>query len=158
MEYGTEQYQTFAKSCKSRSTSHVNESSSLKRPIQYTGWGTKTGTFFVPHLRNPKSSLRRAPAGGRPEQNSVAAEIQPIHQPNRQPSVGMLPDDIALAVAVEIPDSNRAESGTGTENDCPAADTQSIHQPDGGAAIRVLPQNVALAVAVEIANLLDAPS
>jgi hypothetical protein len=50
MEYRTEQYQTLAKTCKSKSTSHVNESLSVKRPSQYTGWGTKTGTFFVPHM------------------------------------------------------------------------------------------------------------
>ena len=83
-----------------------------------------------------------------------------VHQPDRSRAVVALPQNVGVAVAVELaarldlPIRPRIERTGGTEGQHITA----VHQPDRGGAIAVLPQNVGLAVAVEVAARLDLPA
>src|SRR5438874_2074577 len=74
-----------------------------------------------------------------------------IHQPHGRPAIIVLPKNVGLAVAVEVPRAlhvpSRARIGTKHSS---AQQRSSIHEPDRNTAIIVLPQDVCLAVAVEI--------
>jgi hypothetical protein len=45
------------------------------------------------------------------------------------------PDDVALAIAVEITHLLHAPAEAGTENDGAAAEAQPVHEPDGSAVV-----------------------
>src|SRR6185295_15232483 len=82
-----------------------------------------------------------------------------VHEPDGHGAVEVAPQDVALAVAVEV---------TGCD-DLPVvvaararrvrfADLRpTVHEPDGHGAVEVAPQDVALAVAVEVTRCEDLP-
>ena len=86
--------------------------------------------------------------------------FMPSISPDRRRAVVVLPQDVGLAVAVEVagaldvPARPRIERADGTDADRVGA----VHQPDRGRAVVVLPQDVGLAVAVEVAGALDRAS
>ena len=80
-------------------------------------------------------------------------EIGTVHQPDRGRAVVGLPQDVRLAVAVEIggcdhvPGRPWIEAHIGSRED-----VRAVHQPHRRCAIGILPKNVGLAVTVEIAG------
>src|SRR5258705_469730 len=79
-----------------------------------------------------------------------------VHQPDRGLTAVVLPQDIGLAVAVEILCALYMPCGAEIGADIGAAQEPcSIHQPDCGLTAVVLQQDVGLAVAVEISGAPD---
>ena len=81
--------------------------------------------------------------------------VDAIHQPHRRRAVVVLPQDVGLAVTVEVGRGlRRARSAPGWRAPAPVDSTfDAIHQPHGRRAVVVLPEDVGLAVAVEVARL-----
>ena len=78
---------------------------------------------------------------------------RPVHQPHRGLTVVVLPQNVALDVAVEVAAPCTCQLGPGLARPRPRRSGCPVHQPDGGLAVVVLPQDVALAVAVEVAGV-----
>src|SRR5258706_384758 len=81
-----------------------------------------------------------------------------VHLPDHGLTAVALPQDVGLAVAIEILRAldvpRRSEIGT----DIGVADErQPVHRPDSGLAAVVLPEDIGLAVAVEIPGAFDMP-
>ena len=69
-------------------------------------------------------------------------------------AVVVLPEDVGLAVAVEVAGAVRHASSAPdwtADHWRPATRVSAVHQPDRRRAVVVLPQDVGLAVAVEVA-------
>jgi hypothetical protein len=83
---------------------------------------------------------------------------QSVHEPDRGIAAGVAPENVALAVAVEVtgfPD--RPIGGHCAEQPGRRQDRQAVHEPDRGIAAGVAPENVGLAVAIEVAGSHDRP-
>ena len=86
----------------------------------------------------------------------TATALRAVHQPDRRRAVAALPQDVGLAVAVEVagaldlPARPRIERAGGTDSHR----VDAVHQPDRRRAVAALPQDVGLAVAVEVAGAL----
>src|SRR5207245_9378970 len=95
----------------------------------------------------PPAPLRRAPHIG------AADETCAVHQPGRGRAVVVLPENVGLAVGIEIARADRVPGRTRIETGVrPKAYARAIHLPDRGRAVGVLPQDAAMAVAVEVAQ------
>src|SRR6185312_7194737 len=83
----------------------------------------------------------------------AADDAGPVHFPDHGlPVARVLPENVGVAVAIEVagPDRGPARPGIG---DGPAADDAGpVHLPDRHLPICVLPQDVGMAVAVEVAG------
>src|SRR5207244_847200 len=87
-----------------------------------------------------------------------ADDIGSVHQPDAGRPVIVLPQDVGLAVAVEIARAFDVPGGAGIGADIDGRGGRGpVHQPDAGLTVVVLPKDVGLAVAVEIAGALDMP-
>src|SRR5687768_2997405 len=65
----------------------------------------------------------------------------------------MLPHEIRMAVAVEIPDPLDSPFGVATvDGSCITGIHEAVHPPDGDRPIRMLPQEIGLTVAGEIGS------
>src|ERR1700724_1652659 len=74
-----------------------------------------------------------------------------VHQPNRGLAVGVLPQNVGVAVAVEVTDAGDAPARSRVRSNQRLAERGgAVHQPDCRLAIGVLPQDVGIAVAVEV--------
>src|SRR6185436_7544469 len=90
-----------------------------------------------------------------------------VHQPDRRRAVHVLPQDVGLAIAVEVPGAldvpgwpriERTDEigwGTGRPDILSGQTRVPIHQPNRRRAIVALPQDVRLAVTVEVGGTLD---
>jgi hypothetical protein len=55
----------------------------------------------------------------RRQQHSTSAEVEPVHEPDRAASIGMLPEDVALAVTVKVAALTDAPAVPGPSNPAP---------------------------------------
>src|SRR5207302_467099 len=88
----------------------------------------------------------------------IAQERQSVHQPNRSLTGRIaLPQDVGLAIAVEIADALDMPFITHAAWSAEADPGRSVHQPDRGLTAVVLKKDVGFAVAVEIPGALGVP-
>src|SRR5208282_251155 len=84
-----------------------------------------------------------------------------IHLPDRHVAGRVVPENVGLAVAVEVAGADDRPAGGGRHGgDVRGGGVQdrgAVHQPDRHIAGRVAPENVAHAVAVEVAGADDRP-
>ena len=83
-----------------------------------------------------------------------ADDVGPVHLPDRDLPVRVLPQDVGMAVAVEVAraDLVPARPGVGGEDLASASDLAGrVHLPDGDLAVVVVPLDVGEAVGVEVA-------
>ena len=81
-----------------------------------------------------------------------------VHEPDRDVAAGVAPENVGLAVAVEVAGADDWPRWSGTLPRPPADDDcRAVHQPDRHVAAGVAPENVAVAVAVEVAGSGDGP-
>ena len=87
------------------------------------------------------------------------ADLAADHLPNGDRAIVVLPQNVGLAVAVEVASIRRHASGARVCADhSRLAQLVAIHIPDRHRAIGVLQQDVTLAVLVEIARAVDVPA
>src|SRR6185437_14075151 len=79
---------------------------------------------------------------------------RPVHFPDRRLAARVLPQDVGMAVAVEVAGSDRVPAWPRNGAHRPAADDVApVHLPDRDlAGASVLPQDVRMAVAIEVAG------
>src|SRR5215467_15458757 len=92
------------------------------------------------------------PDGGDISDPRRLCDLRAVHEPDRHIAAGVMPENVALAVAVEIArlddrPSCRCRAETDGQHEL-----RTVHQPHGNIAARVTPQDVALAVTVEVAG------
>ena len=81
----------------------------------------------------------------------------PVHQPDRKVAAAVLPEDVAVAIPVEV---RRRDDRPGDRDVAEALrrrDLAAGEKPDRGVAARVAPQKIGVAVAVEVALPDDRP-
>src|SRR5258706_8535357 len=82
--------------------------------------------------------------------------LRAIHEPDRHIAAGVAPQNVTLAVAVEVSSLNDRPHG-GYVSDPRILRLRAVHEPDRHIAAGVAPQNVALAVPVEVPGSDDRP-
>src|SRR5947207_11067196 len=91
---------------------------------------------------------------GRPriERDAAAGDqARAIHEPLGDGAVFILPENVGLAVAVEIARTDLVPVRSRIAADArPRDETGAVGQPDRRRAVGVLPQDIAVAIAVEI--------
>src|SRR5262249_10828720 len=94
--------------------------------------------------------------------DELGADAVIAHQPHGGLAAALaLPDDIRVAIAVEIADALDLPVGAGIEPPDAAFERRlrrRAHQPQRGLPVVVLPDHVGDAVAVEVASALDVPA
>src|SRR5262245_16236907 len=105
----------------------------------------------------PLTWLLDLPFGAGPAQHRRADDTRAIHEPDRHGAVSVPPEDVGLAVPVDIfhaldgpVDGDSADHGR-------AGNGGAVHEPDRHGAVSVPPENVRLAVTVEVTHGLDGP-
>src|SRR5262249_61261562 len=92
--------------------------------------------------------------GQRPGSN----EREAVHLPDSRRAVGVLPDDVGFAVAVEVARPDRTPGRAGIADSARGEEREAVHLPDTRESVGILPKNVRLAVAVEVAGADRVPS
>src|SRR6266436_4002174 len=77
-------------------------------------------------------------------------DLSAVHEPDRYVAAGVIPEKVALTIAVEVAGFGDRPAGRGEADTSSQGDLRAIHQPDSHVAAGVAPKNVALAVAVEV--------
>src|ERR1700722_17615303 len=89
----------------------------------------------------------------------AADHLGSIHLPDRSLSVRVLPQDVRVAIVIEIAGSNRAPACARIGADGPAADdAAAVGFPDGCLPVRVLQKDVRQTIGVEIASIEGVPA
>ena len=85
--------------------------------------------------------------------------LRAVHVPFGDETSGLLPEDVVLAVVVEIAGALDLPVRTGVErtNSADKRGVGPVHQPHRGLAVGVLPDQIVLAITVEVADALDLP-
>ena len=81
-----------------------------------------------------------------------------VHQPDHGRAIIVLPENVGVAIAVEVADAHGVPARSRVRQSPGSNDAGAVHQPDHRCAVTVLPENVGLAVAVEVAGPRDAAS
>src|SRR6266478_4216821 len=84
-------------------------------------------------------------------------DLRAVHQPDRHIAAGVMPENVAHAIAVEVPGSDDRPGGRYTSDPHDLRYLRAVHQTDRNIAADVAPENVALAVAVEVPGSDDRP-
>ena len=94
--------------------------------------------------------------GRRPADDATGFDVKTVHLPHEAGAViGILQEDVALAIPIEIAGSHRmpAVGGRRPADDAAVLDLLAIHFPgEAHAIVAILEEDVALAVAIEIAR------
>src|SRR6185312_14212534 len=85
---------------------------------------------------------------------------RPVHFPDRRLAARVLPQDVGMAVTVEVAGSDRVPAWAWNGAHHPAADqVQPVHFPDHDlACARVLEEDVRVAVSIEVAGFDGVPA
>src|SRR5437660_754275 len=102
-------------------------------------------------------ALDRPDAGWRVSDPGSLFDLRPVHEPDRYIAAGVMPEKVALAVAVEVAGFSDRPHGGDVSEGRSLSDLRAVHQPDGYIAAVIMPQNVALAIAVEVLGADDGP-
>src|SRR6266436_5907318 len=94
---------------------------------------------------------------GRWASNPGRRDLRAVHEPDPHIAAGVLQENVALAVAVEVAGLGDRPAG-GHSSHPGRRRLGAIHEPDPHVAAGVLPENVALAVAVEVPGSGDRPT
>src|SRR5712691_9394264 len=97
------------------------------------------------------------PHGGYVSNPRRLRDLGAVDEPDRHVAAGVAPQNVAVAVAVEVPGAGDRPGGRYVSDPHHLGDLRAVHQPDGHVAGRVAPQNVALAIAVEVPGAGDRP-
>src|SRR6266436_5655937 len=74
-------------------------------------------------------------------------DLSAVHEPDRYVAAGVIPEKVALTIAVEVPGADsRPDGGVGPSDRQRLRDLGAVHEPDSHVAVGVAPKNVALAV------------
>ena len=107
-------------------------------------------------LKSPVA--RDVPARSRVRQTPASNEAGAVHQPDRGRAVAVLPENVGLAVAVEVAGPRDVPARSRVRQSPASNEAGAVHQPDRELrAVIGLPENVGLAVAVEVASPRDVP-
>ena len=104
------------------------------------------------------ADIRDVPTLGSPTRRGVAEEACAVHLPHHNLAVRVVvPDNIGLAVAVEIPGTRKMEAVAHVCEGRAIGDLAAVHLPhrDLGAFLQ---QQIGLAVAIEVGCVLDGPA
>ena len=99
--------------------------------------------------------------GTSPANEATANDIWPIHLPKSQAAVGVLPQEIALVIAIEIADAREVPVRRHYRDaviDEPASDNRgAVQRPFCHSTVDVLPEYVTFSIAAEIGNGRNVP-
>src|SRR5258708_28785461 len=77
-------------------------------------------------------------------------DLRAIHEPDRHIATGVLPENVALAVAVKVAGPHDRPAGGSRADNRGLLDLRAVHHPPRHIAAGITPQHIALAVAVEV--------
>src|SRR5258708_9457900 len=99
------------------------------------------------------------PSCGRRAETDGQHELRAVHQPHGHIAARVTPQDVALAVTVEVAGSGHGPGGGHISDPrrIGIQDGGAVHFPDCTVAAGVAPENVPLAIAVEVAGIDDGP-
>src|SRR5512133_2457299 len=100
---------------------------------------------------------QQVPIGADVAEGYGCDDVAAVELPDRRRAVVVAPDDVVLAVAVEIAGVGDVPVGPDVAQERRADDLTAVELPDRCRPVVVAPQDVAVAVAVEIAGAGDLP-